>query len=690
MPRVVSASTTTLVVTFVAFSALVPLPVAAAADAQPPCSDTSPPQDCRRWAASGECDANPGFMKTSCKRSCGLCPTAEPADEPADEPKAGHKPASDTWKAAKDSGVLTALFCCAVPLLSAIFWVWLDRRGSVARGSPATGRRGLGDEERAALRDQRLKKIGQSHAPGSPSQQPPPVAARPSVSPPRSNPDVAAASAATMRAAAAGAVQSSSSSPAVVDAGETSNGAEAPSLRERWAAWGAGLVGSPAAGGPTAASSTGDGTGGRGRGRGNGADETRDERLRQRWLAQEEEHQLASSGPSANGEAQAHQQQHWTTLFASADAGEEVLQRFAGSGAGVGRRCGVGALLVVIEGSDPASLHLLRDVWPSRALFDALHNNNSGSVDGDGDGGGFDGDGDGVVALRVSTRAPQCGFWLHELAVSSPAVMLLSGAHGVASFRPRSLAAPTLAAAVRRAAAAARDAVATTSGQNAVQARGEAMLARYRAWQERGWRPPPSAPRPAPPPAAPPPAAGASGEIIDAQTAEYAAALAQDEAIEAAEAAAAAERAEEEEAAKRAARDAELEQLDIEARKEKRRNARRHKGARLPAEPAAASPDAVRVLVRMRDGRRLQRRFDRGVLLKWVVGWIESEDVDGDDFALVSNFPRASSRSAESRNTSLAQLGLWPNCSLFVEEVDEEEVEDELDEREAWVVPEDE
>ena len=66
------------------------------------------------------------------------------------------------------------------------------------------------------------------------------------------------------------------------------------------------------------------------------------------------------------------------------------------------------------------------------------------------------------------------------------------------------------------------------------------------------------------------------------------------------------------------------------------------------------------------------------------------EDLDGDDFALVSNFPRASSRSAESRNTSLAELGLWPNCSLFVEEVDEGEVEDELDEREAWAAPEDE
>ena len=27
-------------------------------------------QDCGGWAARGECDANPGFMLASCKRSC--------------------------------------------------------------------------------------------------------------------------------------------------------------------------------------------------------------------------------------------------------------------------------------------------------------------------------------------------------------------------------------------------------------------------------------------------------------------------------------------------------------------------------------------------------------------------------------------------------------------------------------------
>ena len=36
------------------------------------CKDDSP--NCKDWAADGECDSNPSFMLTSCRRSCGKCP----------------------------------------------------------------------------------------------------------------------------------------------------------------------------------------------------------------------------------------------------------------------------------------------------------------------------------------------------------------------------------------------------------------------------------------------------------------------------------------------------------------------------------------------------------------------------------------------------------------------------------------
>ena len=36
------------------------------------CDDTN--DECASWAESGECENNPGYMRMSCKRSCGLCP----------------------------------------------------------------------------------------------------------------------------------------------------------------------------------------------------------------------------------------------------------------------------------------------------------------------------------------------------------------------------------------------------------------------------------------------------------------------------------------------------------------------------------------------------------------------------------------------------------------------------------------
>ena len=35
------------------------------------CEDANP--NCESWAGSGECEANPGYMLQSCKRSCNVC-----------------------------------------------------------------------------------------------------------------------------------------------------------------------------------------------------------------------------------------------------------------------------------------------------------------------------------------------------------------------------------------------------------------------------------------------------------------------------------------------------------------------------------------------------------------------------------------------------------------------------------------
>ena len=42
----------------------------------PPCDDDPKVEACASWATSGECDRNPGFMKSSCPKSCDACPPA--------------------------------------------------------------------------------------------------------------------------------------------------------------------------------------------------------------------------------------------------------------------------------------------------------------------------------------------------------------------------------------------------------------------------------------------------------------------------------------------------------------------------------------------------------------------------------------------------------------------------------------
>jgi hypothetical protein len=40
----------------------------------PPCADRLDMANCKQWAAAGECDRNPGFMRGACALSCDACP----------------------------------------------------------------------------------------------------------------------------------------------------------------------------------------------------------------------------------------------------------------------------------------------------------------------------------------------------------------------------------------------------------------------------------------------------------------------------------------------------------------------------------------------------------------------------------------------------------------------------------------
>ena len=299
--------------------------------------------DCKRWAASGECANNPSFMHAQCRRTCGLCP----ASAAGDAEERWQTRLLERWQALTlllegwRSGLtppqrrlLSAFTAAVVALVSAVLWVWLQRREQQSTATTAVGAAvGLGGEDLANLREQRLSMIHRSHSKPSAALEAPLPAERPLVSPPAERPP----------------------------------GAPPASLRERWCA---GLA--------TRMQRLPPGGGGGGGG-GGGSEGVRDS-----WLAHQQA-QRAEAEAEAGGVAAA--AAHWSTLFLSAEESEAAIEAFAAGGQ---------ALLVAVEGSDPASLHLLRSVWPDAALGRRLQ----GAISQGGDGGA-------VLALRVSTRAPQ-------------------------------------------------------------------------------------------------------------------------------------------------------------------------------------------------------------------------------------------------------------------------------------------
>lgn len=93
--------------------------------------------------------------------------------------------------------------------------------------------------------------------------------------------------------------------------------------------------------------------------------------------------------------------------------------------------------------------------------------------------------------------------------------------------------------------------------------------------------------------------------------------------------------------------------------------------AAIAAEPAAGGEGVVTVAVRLPEGARLMRRFERtslvGALYDWVrVAWADSGAAVVPDFALVSHMPRTLHAD---RAKSLAESGLNDKqCMVFVEQ----------------------
>ena len=157
--------------------------------------------------------------------------------------------------------------------------------------------------------------------------------------------------------------------------------------------------------------------------------------------------------------------------------------------------------------------------------------------------------------------------------------------------------------------------------------------------------------------------------LREEQEREYQEALAADQARERAEREAR-EQAEREarEQAEREAREeaermeAEREQARLEAEREERRASLRNA---IAAEPEAEKGVTTTVCVHLPDGERLKRRFLKTDTVQDVLNFIDTKDVNVDEYVLVSNYPRKEFREAA---VDLETAGLVPQAMLYLQE----------------------
>lgn len=95
-------------------------------------------------------------------------------------------------------------------------------------------------------------------------------------------------------------------------------------------------------------------------------------------------------------------------------------------------------------------------------------------------------------------------------------------------------------------------------------------------------------------------------------------------------------------------------------REEKKRN--------LPPEPETGATDSTKVLLRLPDGRRLERRFAQTDSLQVLYDYVFCSDESLQKFVLVSSYPRKELRIEPSSTIpTLEEAGLIPSASLFVQ-----------------------
>ncbi|XP_020605014.1 FAS-associated factor 2-like [Orbicella faveolata] len=94
---------------------------------------------------------------------------------------------------------------------------------------------------------------------------------------------------------------------------------------------------------------------------------------------------------------------------------------------------------------------------------------------------------------------------------------------------------------------------------------------------------------------------------------------------------------------------------------------------RIPEEPENSDPNSIRVLIKLPNGKRLERRFLKSHSLQALYDFVFCDEESPAEFVLVSNFPRKIyAFDSSNEDQTLETAGIEANALLFVQNVEDE------------------
>ncbi|GAB6018656.1 FAS-associated factor 2 [Chamberlinius hualienensis] len=94
----------------------------------------------------------------------------------------------------------------------------------------------------------------------------------------------------------------------------------------------------------------------------------------------------------------------------------------------------------------------------------------------------------------------------------------------------------------------------------------------------------------------------------------------------------------------------------------------------IPPEPSPDDPSAVKILIKLPNGTRLERRFSKDLSLKYLYNFVFCHDESPDNFEIVTNFPRRVLACQPNHSShdppSFTEAGLGRSEMLFVNDLD--------------------